>query len=101
MRTRRGNRIGQGLWPGILMHVVADHRWWLWFGLILTVPMGAFAGSHDLEAGRKHWAFQPVISSDPPGVKRAAWVKTPIDAFVLSALEAKGLTPAPVAEKRA
>ena len=83
------------------MPFVADHVWWLWFGLILTVPLGAVAATNDLEEGRKHWAFQPVTFPDPPSVKLAAWVKTPIDAFVLSALEAKGLTPASVAEKRA
>src|SRR5258705_13884099 len=101
MRMRRANSIRQIPWIGTLTKVVATHDWWLWLGLILTVPVGAFAASNDLEEGRKHWAFQPVTSSDPPSVKLAAWVKTPIDAFVLSALEAKGLTPAPVAEKRA
>ena len=83
------------------MPFVADHGWWLWFGLILTVQLGAVAATNDLEEGRKHWAFQPVTFPDPPSVKLAAWVKTPIDAFVLSALEANGLMPAAVAEKRA
>src|SRR6185369_11952666 len=101
MRTRRVNSIGQFPWLDAMMHVVAGTRWRLWFGLILTVSVGAFAASNDLEEGRKHWAFQPVTFPDPPSVKLAAWVKTPIDAFVLSALEANGLTPAPVAEKRA
>jgi hypothetical protein len=32
-------------------------------------------------------------------VKNVAWVKSPIDAFVLSALEAKGLQPAPRASR--
>ena len=54
-----------------------------------------------LEERRKHWAFQAVVPGAPPTVKRAAWVKTPIDAFILSTLEAKGLRPAPAADKRA
>jgi hypothetical protein len=35
-----------------------------------------------------------------PVVKNAAWVKNPIDAFVLSELEKKGLTPAKEADRR-
>ncbi len=36
-----------------------------------------------------------------PAVQNAAWVKNPIDAFVLAKLEAKNLHPAPAATKRA
>ena len=49
---------------------------------------------------REFWSFQPLVRREPPAVKNAAWVKTPIDAFVLEAAEAKGLTPNGVAEKR-
>jgi len=50
---------------------------------------------------RSHWSFQPVKRHDPPAVKQTGWVKTPIDAFVLARLEAKGLAPAPEANRRA
>ncbi|MEO8426292.1 MAG: DUF1549 and DUF1553 domain-containing protein [Verrucomicrobiota bacterium] len=83
-----------------MLHVVADHGWRLCCALILTVPLFASAASNSLEAGRKHWAFQPVTVSDPPRVRLAAWVKTPVDAFILSTLEANGNSPAPVADKR-
>ncbi len=53
-----------------------------------------------LEARRTHWAFQPVKKPNPPTVKNSDWVKTPLDAFVLASLEAKGLTPTPVADRR-
>ncbi|PYT32723.1 MAG: hypothetical protein DMG57_00855 [Acidobacteria bacterium] len=36
-----------------------------------------------------------------PGVKRKEWVKNPVDAFILSKLEEKGLEPAPTANRRA
>jgi hypothetical protein len=36
-----------------------------------------------------------------PTVRNVAWMKNPIDAFVLSRLEAKGMIPAPPAERRA
>jgi len=47
-----------------------------------------------------HWAFQPVRRPAPPAVKNMAWVKSPIDAFILAELEKKGLTPAPPADRR-
>ena len=37
---------------------------------------------------------------DPPAVKNAVWVKTPIDAFVLAHLEARGVTPSPLVDRR-
>ena len=51
-------------------------------------------------ARREHWAFQPVRPPPRPAVKNSVWVKTPVDAFVLSKLESQGLTPSPAADKR-
>ncbi len=45
------------------------------------------------------WAFQPLSGGAPPKVKNRAWVKSPIDAFVLKKLEEKGIAPAPPADK--
>ena len=45
-----------------------------------------------------HWAFQPVVRPEPPGVKDKAWPITDVDRFVLSRLEAKQLQPAPRAD---
>ncbi len=45
------------------------------------------------------WAFQPVANPTPPPVKDTAWVRTPVDRFVLAKLEEKGLQPAPPADK--
>ncbi|HJZ93595.1 MAG TPA: DUF1549 domain-containing protein, partial [Gemmataceae bacterium] len=50
---------------------------------------------------RDHWAFRPVRPLAVPAVKDAAWVRTPIDAFILAKLEAQGRTPAPPAKPRA
>jgi cytochrome c553 len=52
------------------------------------------------EVRSRHWSFRPVRKVVPPTVKAADWVKTPIDAFVLSGLEAKGLAPSPPADRR-
>src|SRR5918912_23581 len=48
---------------------------------------------------RAHWAFQPVRAPAVPAVRDAAWVRTPIDAFILAKLEAAGLRPSPPADK--
>jgi mono/diheme cytochrome c family protein len=53
------------------------------------------------DRARAFWSFRPVTRPQEPKVKNAAWVKTPIDAFVLAKLEAAGLQPAPPAEKSA
>ncbi len=51
------------------------------------------------EARRRHWAFRPVRKPGLPAVHDAAWVRTPIDAFVRAGLEAKGLAPAAAADR--
>jgi hypothetical protein len=50
-------------------------------------------------AQKSYWAFQPVKKSPVPAVKDKAWVKTPIDAFILAKLEEKKLQPNPRADK--
>src|SRR5262245_15802609 len=50
-------------------------------------------------ADRAHWSFQPPRRPAVPTVKQMPWVQTPVDAFVLSKLEAAGLSPSPSAER--
>ena len=80
--------------------------------LIQWVKMGApwtTAKAVDAAAGaayvitpaqKSFWSFRPIVKPAVPRVKNSAWVKTPIDAFILEKLEAKGLAPAPAADKR-
>ncbi len=42
---------------------------------------------------KSFWAFQPVKKSAPPQVKNSAWIKTPVDNFILAKLEQNGITP--------
>ena len=42
---------------------------------------------------RSFWSFQPIRAPLLPGVENVSWVSSPIDLFVLSGLEEKGLTP--------
>src|SRR5207249_4993511 len=50
-------------------------------------------------AAAKHWSFQPLSSPAIPAVVNPAWVRNPIDAFVLARLEADGLQPSPEADR--
>ena len=52
------------------------------------------------QAKSTFWSFVPVRRPAIPAVKDRQWVKSPIDAFVLSALETKGLTHAAAADRR-
>ncbi len=46
-----------------------------------------------------HWAFRPPVRPAIPTVSNAAWVRNPIDAFVLKRLDRDGLKPSPEADK--
>ncbi|VTS04764.1 DUF1553 domain-containing protein [Tuwongella immobilis] len=46
-----------------------------------------------------HWAFIPPKKTPAPAVKQPNWVRNPIDAYILAAMEAKGLAPAPEADR--
>ncbi|MBC8003113.1 MAG: PSD1 domain-containing protein, partial [Opitutaceae bacterium] len=50
--------------------------------------------------GKDHWSFQPVKKPSVPDVKDKSWGATPVDAFILTSLEAKGMKPSPPADKR-
>ncbi len=47
----------------------------------------------------KHWAFTAPVRPALPKVANAAWVKNPIDAFVLARLEKENLKPSPEADR--
>jgi hypothetical protein len=47
----------------------------------------------------EHWAFVPPRRPEIPKVTNAAWVRNPIDSFILARLEKEGLKPQPEADK--
>ena len=49
--------------------------------------------------GWDHWSFQTPKHPAPPAVKNAAWVKNPIDRFILAKLEKEGVRPSPEADR--
>ncbi|MEO8661914.1 MAG: DUF1553 domain-containing protein [Bryobacteraceae bacterium] len=48
---------------------------------------------------RTHWAYTAPVRPAEPVVKTKAWVRNPIDSFVLARLEREGLKPSPEAPK--
>ena len=63
---------------------------------IRSLPPAAAAA----KTGAWRWPYQKPIKHDPPAVKNAAWVRNPIDNFILGKLETAGLEPAAPAPKR-
>src|ERR1700678_422313 len=60
-------------------------------------PLGTYK-----PAERRYWVFKPRRAAVPPApasAADAAWVKTPVDAFILSGLKKAGLKPAPKADR--
>ena len=80
--------------------------------LIAWVRMGAIWPAAELDSDhrtrefiitrdqRAFWAFQPVRKSPLPKVKDTMWPEAPIDFFILSGLDARGLKPGKAADKR-
>ena len=86
--------------------VVADLTAWVKMGApwgkddgpVASVPVKP---AFDLQQRKHdHWAWRPIRATEPPIVKDTAWPRGPVDRFILARLEAKGLTPAPPADKR-
>jgi hypothetical protein len=59
------------------------------------------ASSSSRPKGADWWAFQPVKRVAPPATEDAAWVRNPIDAFILARLEKEHLKPSSAAPKEA
>jgi hypothetical protein len=46
----------------------------------------------------RHWAYEPLRPIAPPAVKNEAWVRNPIDRFILARLEKENLAPSSPAD---
>jgi len=80
--------------------VIADFAKWIDMGA--PDPRSGKASAPkaiDIAEGRKFWSFQPPQLSSLPEVKQKNWPKSDIDHYVLAGMEAKGLRPAPDADR--
>ena len=87
--------------------VIADFRQWILTGAPdprkdATAASGTPAPLKGMSIadGRKWWSFQPVKELPAPKVQDTAWVRSKLDAFILSKLEQNHLKPSPQADKR-
>jgi hypothetical protein len=63
--------------------------------------LGMAAASRNPEESQRHWAFEPVreITLPQPRTTHSAWVRNPVDLFILSRLEKEEMRPAPEADR--
>src|ERR1044071_4352242 len=81
---------------------IADLRTWIKSGAVWPeTPAPVLPGYVITAEQRAFWAFQPVRKPLPPAVTNEAWVKSPIDRFILAKLEQSGLKPARPAARHA
>ena len=71
-----------------------------WPGAQVAVAPGPKSWDEVLKARKDWWSLQPVRKPAVPAVKNGKWSAHPVDRFILSALEKKGLTPAATADRR-
>jgi mono/diheme cytochrome c family protein len=66
------------------------------------IDSGASFGNAEVGGGAaksSHWAFNAPVQPEIPSVDLEAWRDNPIDAFLLRAMAAKGLSPSPEADR--
>jgi hypothetical protein len=80
---------------------IASLQRWIEIGAPWPESPASHVSVASLDAARDHWAFQPITVPKIPGVDHPAWVRTPVDAFVMSKLQRHQLEPSPPANRRA
>ena len=78
---------------------IADLKRWVESGAHFNSTATPSSFESDVARRRNFWSFQRPRKAPLPKVKGEAWARTPIDRFILAGLEAKGLTPAPPADR--
>lgn len=52
----------------------------------------------DASKRAEHWSYRPIVRPAAPKTQDARWIRNPIDAFVVSKLEARQIKPSPEAD---
>ena len=84
---------------------VAALRRWVemgapWGDSSTSATAAAAAVKTATDSGAGHWAFAALRPVALPTVKNRAWVRSPVDAFVLARLEQEGIAPSAPADRR-
>jgi len=88
----------QGRLPQIAIDTLAR-----WVTAGAPWPVGKAAAQHakaPLPSPLQHWSYQPLRQPPVPKVKNGKWARTPVDGFILSSLERKGLAPTAPVDRR-
>ena len=90
--------------PKLLEDTIADIVRWIDLGAPYDRPL--IEGKPDARPNsgiayqeKRFWSFRPLSRTSPPSVGDAKWARSPIDRFILKALETRGLKPNPVADR--
>jgi len=86
-----GKKVMPPVGPRLTAEEIATLRAWIDQGVEWP------AAARSISARSTHWAFQKITQPDPPDVRDRAWLRNPIDSFVLARLEAEGIAPSPEA----
>ncbi len=79
---------------------IADLSAWIKLGAPWPANEPSQPTVSSVELARKtHWSFRPVTVVPPPATQRKDWARSPLDAYILARLEAKGLTPSNPADR--
>jgi hypothetical protein len=85
--------------------VIANFETWIKHGaadprddsrVVAIAPPAAI----DFVAARQFWSLRPLQPHAPPAVRQPAWLRQPLDGFILNRLDVAGISPAPPADKR-
>jgi hypothetical protein len=83
---------------------IADLTQWVKEGAVGPHGVESLRGKKspglDYESALSHWSYQPIRRPEIPAVRDRAWLRSPIDSFILAALETAGLAPSPQADRR-
>ena len=85
--------------PKLSADEVAALRQWIDAGAPWPKDAAVVAAKPPADGG-EWWSLRPLARPAVPAVKDAAWGRNPIDAFLLAAMEQKGLRPSPPADRR-
>lgn len=77
---------------------------WIQTGAAIPEETGAppplkSIGDEQIAQGRQFWAFRAPANPPVPAVAQPAWLRTPLDAFILARLESEKLAPSPDADR--
>jgi mono/diheme cytochrome c family protein len=90
--------------PAAPADIVAAVTRWIDLGAAYDKPLGAVVEAKKpltvTEKDRDYWAYRPFEQVALPAVKNEAWVRTPLDRFLLAKMESRGVKPAAEAGRR-